>query len=213
MAGWHHRLDGREFEWTLGDGDGQGGLACCDSWGRKESDTTEQLNWTELMICICVYIFVFVKIFPLIMYTRDLSTLEIDNTMFYYRYRAWLISSLLMALRCFCVFAIINNSVVNNLVHVSFQTYLSISTGYMLRHGISGWQGKYICKFDIYFPVSNCTNLHSHQSWMSVSSTASPLSCVIKFLDFCQYYRIRLDLCFLLLFFLLWMRLHITAYV
>ena len=48
MAGWHHRLDGREFEWTLGDGNGQGGLACCDSWGCKESDTTERLNWTEL---------------------------------------------------------------------------------------------------------------------------------------------------------------------
>ena len=48
MAGWHHWLDGREFEWTPGDGDGQGGLACCDSWGRKESDMTEQLNWTEL---------------------------------------------------------------------------------------------------------------------------------------------------------------------
>ena len=48
MAGWHHWLDGCESEWTSGDGDGQGGLACCDSWGRKESDTTEQLNWTEL---------------------------------------------------------------------------------------------------------------------------------------------------------------------
>ena len=48
MAGWHHRLDGHEFEWTLGVSDGQGGLACCDSWGRKELDTTEQLNWTEL---------------------------------------------------------------------------------------------------------------------------------------------------------------------
>ena len=48
MAGWHHWLDGREFEWTLGVGDGQGGLACCDSWGLKESDTTERLNWTEL---------------------------------------------------------------------------------------------------------------------------------------------------------------------
>ena len=48
MAGWHHRLDGCEFEWTLGVGDGQGGLACCSSWGRKESDTTEWLNWTEL---------------------------------------------------------------------------------------------------------------------------------------------------------------------
>ena len=48
MAGWHHRLNGHEFEWTPGVGDGQGGLACCDSWGRKESHTTEWLNWTEL---------------------------------------------------------------------------------------------------------------------------------------------------------------------
>ena len=48
MAGWHHWLDGREFEWTLGVGDGQGSLGCCDSWGHKESDTTERLNWTEL---------------------------------------------------------------------------------------------------------------------------------------------------------------------
>ena len=47
MAGWHHQLDGRESEWTPGVGDGQGGLACCDSWGHRESDTTEQLNWTE----------------------------------------------------------------------------------------------------------------------------------------------------------------------
>ena len=48
MAGWHHWLDGPEFEWTPRVGDGQGGLACCDSWGHKESDTTERLNWTEL---------------------------------------------------------------------------------------------------------------------------------------------------------------------
>ena len=48
MAGWHHRLDGRESEWTPGVGDGQRGLACCDSWGHKELDMTEQLNWTEL---------------------------------------------------------------------------------------------------------------------------------------------------------------------
>ena len=44
MAGWHHRLDGHGFGWTLGVGDGQQGLACCGSWSRKESDTTEQLN-------------------------------------------------------------------------------------------------------------------------------------------------------------------------
>ena len=48
MAGWHHWLDGRESEWTPGVGDGQGGLVCYDSWGHKESDMTERLNWTEL---------------------------------------------------------------------------------------------------------------------------------------------------------------------
>ena len=49
MAGWHHWLYGREYQWTPGVGDGQGGLACCDSWGRKESDTTERLIWSDLM--------------------------------------------------------------------------------------------------------------------------------------------------------------------
>ena len=48
MAEWHNRLDGREFEWTPGVGEGQGVLACCDSWALKESDMTEWLNWTEL---------------------------------------------------------------------------------------------------------------------------------------------------------------------
>ena len=48
MVGWHHWLDGHEFEWTPGVGDGKGGLACWDTWGRKESDTTERLNWTKL---------------------------------------------------------------------------------------------------------------------------------------------------------------------
>ena len=49
MLGWHHRLDGHEFGWTPGVGDGQGGLACSGSWGRKESDMTVRLNWTEHM--------------------------------------------------------------------------------------------------------------------------------------------------------------------
>ena len=44
MAGWHHRLVEHGFESTLGVGDGQGGLACCNSWDRKQSDPTEQLN-------------------------------------------------------------------------------------------------------------------------------------------------------------------------
>ena len=50
MAGWHHWLDGHESQWTPGVGVGQGGLACCDSWGRKESDTTERLIWSDLII-------------------------------------------------------------------------------------------------------------------------------------------------------------------
>ena len=44
MVGWHRRLNGHEFEQALGDGEGQGNLACCSPWGHKESDTTEQLN-------------------------------------------------------------------------------------------------------------------------------------------------------------------------
>ena len=54
--GWmHHQLDGHGFGWTPGVGDGQGGLACCDSWGCKESDTTERLNWTELNVHVSVH--------------------------------------------------------------------------------------------------------------------------------------------------------------
>ena len=49
MVGWHHRLNGHGFGWTLGVGDGQGGLAYWGSWGHKELDTTERLNWTELL--------------------------------------------------------------------------------------------------------------------------------------------------------------------
>ena len=54
MAGWHHQLDGRESEWTPGDGDGQRGLACCDSWGRRVGhDWATELNWTESYIVFC----------------------------------------------------------------------------------------------------------------------------------------------------------------
>ena len=60
MAGWHHRLYAHEFGWTPGVGNGQGGLACYDSWGHKESDTTEQLNWTELNSVVFL-IFVFIS--------------------------------------------------------------------------------------------------------------------------------------------------------
>ena len=52
MAGWHHWLDGRESEWTPGVGDGQGGLACCNSRSRKESDMTERLIWSDLNVLV-----------------------------------------------------------------------------------------------------------------------------------------------------------------
>ena len=56
MVGWHHQLDGHEFEQALGVSDGQGGLACCSPWGRKELDMTERLNWTEPSnsTCLCI---------------------------------------------------------------------------------------------------------------------------------------------------------------
>ena len=64
MAGWHHWLNGCESEWTPGVGDGQGGLACYDSWGRKESDTTEWLIWSDLNtpLCICTTAFLCIRL-------------------------------------------------------------------------------------------------------------------------------------------------------
>ena len=55
MVGWHHLLDGHEFEQASGDGDGQGSLSCYSLWGPKESDTTERLNWTETFQLIYRY--------------------------------------------------------------------------------------------------------------------------------------------------------------
>ena len=75
MAEWHHWLHGCKSEWTLGVGDGQGVLACCDSWGCKESDTTERLNWTELnWRCSWSFLVLFSipvkKMWPLLMKTE-----------------------------------------------------------------------------------------------------------------------------------------------
>ena len=86
VAGWHHRLDGLEFEWTLGVGDGQGGLACCHSWGRKESGTTEGLNRTELnlhhmwymCIYICAYIYVHTHVYETGKIVKVLSDIYIS---------------------------------------------------------------------------------------------------------------------------------------
>ena len=57
MVGWHHQLDGHEFEQTSGVGDGQGSLPCCNPWGRKESDRAQQLKWTLLIILWINFIF------------------------------------------------------------------------------------------------------------------------------------------------------------
>ena len=54
MGGWHHRPDEHEFVQATGDGDGQGSLEFCSQWGHKESDTTEQLNWTDVVIHIAI---------------------------------------------------------------------------------------------------------------------------------------------------------------
>ena len=54
MVGWHHQLDGLEFEQTLGDGEGQGSLACYSPWGCKESDTTELLNDNSPILVLCI---------------------------------------------------------------------------------------------------------------------------------------------------------------
>ena len=84
MAGWHHRLDGREFEWTQGVGDGQGGLTCCDSWGWKELDMIKQLNWTE-----------WIEVFPV----------------FFPRWRLkWFVLLYVFWLACVCVCYIITRS-------------------------------------------------------------------------------------------------------
>ena len=60
MVGWHHRLDGHEFEQAPGDGDEQGSPACCSPWGRKESDMTERLHWLvhwcDRRVCLCAYV-------------------------------------------------------------------------------------------------------------------------------------------------------------
>ena len=72
MVGWHHWFNGRGFGWTLGVGDGQGGLACCGSWGRKELDMTERLNWTEIAWNGPLVSLVFLKrclVFPILLFS------------------------------------------------------------------------------------------------------------------------------------------------
>ena len=62
MVGWHHRLTGHECEQTSGVGEGQGSLVCCSSWGCKESDTNEGLNWTELSMTFAIIVLYICKL-------------------------------------------------------------------------------------------------------------------------------------------------------
>ena len=84
-AGWHHWLDEHGFGWTLGVHDGQGGLVCCSSWGRKESDMTEQLNWTEPrneigdIIADCAYIKRIVRKYHEQLYMHTFDSLKAVN--------------------------------------------------------------------------------------------------------------------------------------
>ena len=68
MVEWCHRINEHEFEWTLGVGDGQGGLACCSPWGRKELDTTEQLNWTVNKVSMNIGEYIYIKISAFILF-------------------------------------------------------------------------------------------------------------------------------------------------
>ena len=73
MTGWHHRLDGHEFGWTLGVDDRQGGLACWDSWGHKESDTIEWLNWTDSIFNIKLFLSFCFNFFPFYFFSCNVN--------------------------------------------------------------------------------------------------------------------------------------------
>ena len=83
MAGWHYHLNGQGSGWTPGDGDGQRGLVCCNSWGRKESDTTELLNWTEL-IPVLESIMSLHLDFAIIKFDREWGTQDVNWFILYF---------------------------------------------------------------------------------------------------------------------------------
>ena len=93
MAGWNHWLDGRESQWTPGVGDGQGGLACCDSWGHKESDTTERLIWSDLIwlyyLLVNIWHFQDYQPFYICSNVSSLNSNDIFNMHIYHPYKWW----------------------------------------------------------------------------------------------------------------------------
>ena len=105
MDEWHHRLDGHESEWTPGVGDGQGGLACCDSWGRKESNTTERLNWTELSFTNNSIAMLTDQLImgDLIIISINVSCLHLFRSSFYIKDR-YLLLNLFLSINCWIQF-------------------------------------------------------------------------------------------------------------
>ena len=89
MAGWHHWLDGRESQWTPGVGVGQGGLACCDSWDRKESDTIERLIWSDPIFKPSLSLFI-LSIFPIMkIFSQIILLLRKFLTTVYREIKGW----------------------------------------------------------------------------------------------------------------------------
>ena len=76
MVGWHHRLNRHGFGWTPAVGDGQGGLACCGSWNRKELDTAEWLNWTEV-VNLVFWVRIPIPLFPWISFITSLNFMSL----------------------------------------------------------------------------------------------------------------------------------------
>ena len=101
MVGWHHQLDGHGFGWTPWVGDGQGDLACCGSWSRKELDTTERLNWTELILFVSPYGFEVLSGVTFLLYyyfSLLLCAVIVKYISIYYRPQ----NSIIQILECYC---------------------------------------------------------------------------------------------------------------